>query len=267
LKIWKEMNMSTLKVDDVTVEYGDTGSGPVLLLLHTLLADKSVYDRVLPDLAASYRVLTPNFPGYGATTGPVGGDIEAYADLVAGFLDVLGIDRVDLLGNGFGGFVATAFALRHGARVNRLMLVDTAPWFPDPAKIPLRGLQGKVRSDGMSGVLDAAMLRMFPKSYIEATPDVIEERKAALGRAQPELFANACGALLALDHRPSLPSIPHETLVMVGLEDETTPPELSRELAENIPNATLVELPGVGHCPQVQAPRDFLAHLKKFLDA
>ena len=260
--------MPMMTLNGGTVEYEDTGgAGKPLLLLHTLLADRSVYDRVIPQFGPEWRVISPNFPGYGASDGTIDGNIEAYADFVAAFLDALGLARVDLLGNGFGGFVAQAVALRHPDRINRLMLVDTAPAFPDPAKVPLRGLQAKVLADGMSGVLDAAMLRMFPPSYIEAAPEVIAERRAALSKANPTLFANACGALVALDHVPHLGKIGHPTLVLVGLEDQTTPPALSHQLAEGIKGAKLVELPGVGHCPQVQSPAAFLAEIKTFLAA
>lgn len=260
--------MPMMTLNGGPVEYEDTGgTGKPLLLLHTLLADRSVYDRVIPHLADEWRVISPNFPGYGKSAGTIDGRIEAYADFVAAFLDALGLAKVDLLGNGFGGFVAQSMALHHPAYIDRLMLVDTAPAFPDPAKIPLRGLQAKVLADGMSGVLDAAMLRMFPPSYIEAAPDVIAERRAALSKADPALFANACGALAALDHVPHLGKIAHRTLVLVGLEDQTTPPALSHQLAQGIPGATLAELAGVGHCPQVQAPEAFLAEIRAFLAA
>lgn len=266
--------MPTVTVEGSTIEYEDAGSGSgsgsgglPLLLLHTLLADRTVYERVIPALAADRRVLTPNFPGYGASTGPIGTEITDYANRVAAFLDALGIAKVDLLGNGYGGFVAQAVALEHPQRVGKLMLVDTAPAFPEPAKVPLRGLKAKVTAEGMEGVLDAAMLRMFPPAYIEAAPEVIAERRAALAKADPALFANACGALVALDHTPRLPEIAHPTMVMVGLEDQTTPPDLSRALAAGIPGASLIELPGVGHCPQVQAPESFLKGVQTFLAA
>ncbi|ROU03795.1 alpha/beta fold hydrolase [Histidinibacterium lentulum] len=258
--------MPTVSVNGSTVEYQDAGSGKPLVLLHTLLADRTVYDRVTGPLAEGRRVITPNFPGYGASTGPIGSEIAAYGDFVAGFLDAMDLGTVDLLGNGYGGFVAQAVALDHAARVDRLILVDTGPGFPEAGKVPLRGLQAKVTAEGMSAVLDAAMLRMFPPAYIEAAPEVIAERREALSKADPALFANACGALVALDHGPRLAQIGHPTLVMVGLEDQTTPPDLSRALATGIPGARLIELPGVGHCPQVQAPEAFLEGVLEFLD-
>ncbi len=257
--------MPQLTFDGFAIEYEDIGADKPLLLLHTLLADRSVYDRVTDDLAKTHRVISPNFPGYGTSRGNIEGGIEGYGDFVAAFLDRLQIDKVDLLGNGFGGFVAQAVALRHPERIDRLMLVDTAAAFPEAGKIPLRGIQAKVLSQGMDAVLDAAMLRMFPPAYIAQAPDVIAERRSALAKADPALFANACGALVALDHLPLLAQIQHDTLVMVGLEDQTTPPALSRELAAGIPRSKLVELPGVGHCPQVQSPAAFLAGVREFL--
>lgn len=260
--------MPMMTLNGGAVDYEDTGgAGKPLVLLHTLLADRTVYDRVIPHLADEWRVISPNFPGYGASRGQIDGRIEAYAEFVTQFLDALGLDRVDLLGNGFGGFVAQSVALHFPDRIDRLMLVDTAPVFPDPAKVPLRGLQARVLADGMEGVLDAAMLRMFPPAYIAAAPEVIAERRAALSKADPALFANACGALVELDHVPHLGRIAHPTLVLVGLEDQTTPPALSRQLAAGITGATLVELPGVGHCPQVQSPEAFLAEIREFLAA
>jgi pimeloyl-ACP methyl ester carboxylesterase len=74
--------VKTVNINGNTIEYKDVGSGVPLLLLHTLLADNSVYDRVIPDLAKNFRVISPNFPGYGGSTGEVKGGIEAYAAIV-----------------------------------------------------------------------------------------------------------------------------------------------------------------------------------------
>jgi 3-oxoadipate enol-lactonase len=156
-------------------------------------------------------------------------------------------------------------AIAYPERVKRLMLVDTAAGFPEEGKVPLRAIRAKVLENGITAILDAAMGRMFPASYIAAAPDVIAERRAALSKADAALFANACGALIALDHRPSLHKVHHETLVMVGLEDQTTPPALSRELASMIPQSKLLELPGLGHCPQIQDPAAFVTAVRAFL--
>ncbi|NIW24636.1 MAG: alpha/beta fold hydrolase [Gammaproteobacteria bacterium] len=60
-------------------------------------------------------------------------------------------------------------------------------------------------------------------------------------------------------------SITNETLVMIGLDDATTPPDLSYALHQGIPRAKLVEIPDCGHCPQIQARDTFVASVLDFL--
>lgn len=246
------------------------GEGPNLLLLHSLLAERSVFDRALPDLASDYRVSLPNLPGYGGTP-PLDIDspsVADYADRIAGMMDSLDLpEDTAVLGNGAGGFMAVALAIRHGDRIGKLILADTGPGFPDPAKAPLRLLADRVEEAGMEVVLDAAMSRMFPEPYIEANPDVIAERKAALATCQPKAFAATARALADVDMADEIGGIKNPTMVMVGLEDATTPPAMSYALHAGIDGASLVEIPGCGHCPQIQAREIFVSELKGFLAA
>ena len=85
--------VTSMTLNDATVEYEDTGgAGKPLVLLHTLLADRSVYDRVIPKLAGEWRVISPNFPGYGKSDGTIDAAIEGYAAFVVNFLDTFGLD-------------------------------------------------------------------------------------------------------------------------------------------------------------------------------
>jgi len=240
-----------------------TGRGRNLVLLHSLLADRSAFDRVVPMLAARRRVWRVNLPGYGASE-RAGRSIEDYADHLAPLLDATGKDT-DIVGNGFGGFIAVALAARHGAKFGRLVAAPALARFPDAAKPPLLGLAERVAKEGMAGALDIAIRRMFPETYIAAHPEVVEERKRALAKADPGSFQTACRALAALDFSPILPSIRNPTLVMAGSEDATTPPGLARELAAGIPDARFEELKGCGHCPQIEDPPLYVAALERFL--
>ena len=244
-----------------------TGRGPDLLLLHSLLTDRSIFDPIVPRLARSRRVTALNLPGFGAST-PAGPRIEDYADRVADLFAALPLGSgADVVGMSFGGFVAIALAARHGARIRRLALVDAAAAFPDPAKAPLRGMAERALGTGMDAVVDTAVRRMFTDAFIAARPDVIERQGAILRRARPEAFATACRALADLDLRPALAAIANPTLVVVGTLDVTTPPALARELAAGIRDATLVEIPECAHCPPIEKPAELLAALEPFLDA
>jgi 3-oxoadipate enol-lactonase len=257
--------MAMVEVKGGRVDTEQLGQGSDLVLLHSLLTDRSVFDRVAPRLARRHRLTLVNLPGYGGSS-PAGADIESYADRVAAVMDELQVSReAAVLGNGFGGFIAVMLALRHGKRFERLIAAPALAGFPEAAKQPFHRMAGLVSSQGMGAVLDAAIQRMLPAAFIENNPGVVAERKASLAKADPACFATACLALAGLDLTREIQAIRNPTLVLAGSEDATTPPALARALAEGIPGAKFVELKGCGHCPQIEDPDAFVAAVEGFL--
>lgn len=257
--------MTTIHLNEGALDVQEMGEGKPLLLLHSLLADRSVFDGIVPALARSRRVILPDLPGFGGSTG-VGASIEAIADRLAELFDALPLGPdCDVLGNGLGGFVASTLAIRHGRRFDRLVLADTGLTFPPEGKAAFHVMAERVREAGMDSVADIAMKRLFPEPFIAANPEVMAERRRALARTDPAMFAQACEALAALDLSGEAPRIANPTLVVVGELDAATPPILARGLAAAIPGAKLVELPGLGHAPMAQDPGAFLAAIGGFL--
>ena len=238
------------------------GKGPAVVLLHSLLSDRGAFDRVKDELAKSFRLHLVDLPGYGRSGSNGEASIEDYADRVAAALP----PEASILGNGFGGFIALAVAIRHGGKISSLVLAPALSGFPPPAREPFRIMAGKVRENGMTAVLDAAIQRMFPPAFIAAHADVVAERKAALAKADPECFARACLALSMLDLKNDVSRIKNKTLVMVGELDLATPAALARELAAGIPGAQFRELPGCGHSPQLEQPESFVSVVTSFLE-
>jgi pimeloyl-ACP methyl ester carboxylesterase len=257
--------MAITEVDGARVDVSQQGEGRDLVLLHSLLTDHSVFDRVAPTLARRRKLTLINLPGYGGSS-PAGSDIESYADRIAAVLEALRLPRqTDVLGNGFGGFIAVMLALRHGARFDRLAAAPALASFPEPAKAPFHRMAARVSSQGMGAVLDAAIQRMLPAAFVVKNPEIVAQRKRALAAADPACFATACLALANLDLSGVVKEIKNPTLVMVGSEDATTPPALARELAAKILSAKFKELSGCGHCPQIEDPEGFVAAVEGFL--
>jgi pimeloyl-ACP methyl ester carboxylesterase len=257
--------MARVGVNGVTVEYQQDGAGPDLLLLHSLLTEMSVFDRIVPALLRKHRVTRLNLPGFGASDPVALSSVGEHADHVARAMDALSLPpSVDVFGNGFGAFVALELAIRHGIRVGRLLVADTAPGFPELAKAPFRGMADKVRAAGMSAVLDTAIGRMFPAPFQTAHPQTVSARKAALAPTDAACFARACLALAALDLTAQLPGIRNPTLVMCGVLDQTTPATLAREVARAIPGAIYRDIEGSGHCPMLEQPEALVTLIESF---
>ncbi len=241
------------------------GQGRNLVLLHSLLSDRSAYSGIVSRLSAQRRLIVVNLPGFG-TSPPAGSTIHDYAGRVAAMFDDLELSGdSDVLGNGLGGFVAMALALRNGNSFDRLVLVGSASAFPEVGRAKFRVLADKVEAGSMTDVADVAMGRMFPSDFIAANPDVIAERKAVFNAIDPVVFAAACRALAAFDLGPELPGIKNRTLIVVGSNDIATPPSLGRDLASRLARAELIELPGLGHAPYAQDPDRFVAAIAPFL--
>jgi len=258
--------MAIVKANGADLDILQAGAGRDLVLLHSLLTDRTAFDLVVPGLAKTRRLTLVNLPGYGAS-GPAGPAVEDYADRIAGLLSALRLPReTDVVGNGFGGFISIALAARHGTKFDRLIVADALAAFPEPAKQPLRNLAAKVAQEGIAGALDIAIRRMFPEAFIAAHPQVVSERRRALEKeSDAKCFQRACLALANLDFTPVLGQIRNPTLVMAGALDQTTPPALARELANGIPGAKFQEIPGCGHCPQIENPRAFIDAVNDFL--
>lgn len=247
--------MPTLTLQDHVVEYQQSGAGPDLLLVHSLLTDMSVFDRVAPDLAARHRITRVNLPGYGASSARPFESLEAYADHLAGVMDALQLPRSTMVfGNGFGAFVSLVLAIRHGSRLDCLIAADALAVFPEPARVPFRVMSQKVTAGGMAAVLDAAIGRMFPPAFSAANPDEVARRKAALAAVDAPAFSRACLALSVMDLTASLSRIRNPTTILCGALDQTTPPDLARKLAQGIPGARYREIAGAGHCPMIEQP-------------
>ncbi|MBI2714827.1 MAG: alpha/beta fold hydrolase [Rhizobiales bacterium] len=243
-----------------------TGTGRDLVVLHSLLADRHAFDPVLPAFAASHRVTLINLPGFHGSQPPLLALMDAYVATIEDGFQEFGIanDAV-LIGNGFGGTVALAFALAHPERISKLLLSDAAASFPPEGRKAFAVMAEKVADSGLGSIAEIAAKRVFSPAYLAAHPEKIEERKAVLLAIDPKAFQAACKILQEADLTPLLHRLKVPTLVVCGEFDQATPPPLNKAIADMVPGARYVELPGCGHCPPLEQPEQFIAAIKGFV--
>ena len=250
-----------------TVNASQTGKGPLLFLLHSLLSDRASFDAIVPRLSQSFRVVVPELPGFGKSP-PVDGGLAAVADRMAEAVRDAGDgDEVFVLGNGYGGFVALQMAIRHPGIATRLILADCGAAFSEPGREAFRNMAVASKAKGLSAITDVAMRRLFAPEFQAQHPDLMRDRREAFLSTDAEVFRAACMALAELDLRPQLGQVKVPVLVLVGEHDEATPPPMSHELAAGLPQAQLRIIAGCAHVPQLQAPEVFLEAIGDFLPA
>jgi 3-oxoadipate enol-lactonase len=250
---------------DGTVNAAQTGEGPPLILLHSLLSDRASFDALAPALSHSFRVIVPELPGFGLSSAVNGGLAEIADRMAAAVKDAASGEPVIVLGNGYGGFVALQMAIRHPAIATRFILADCGAAFSEPGRQAFRNMAAASEAKGLAAITDVAMRRLFAPEFQEAHPDLMADRRAAFLRTDGNVFRAACGALAELDLRPELGKVTVPVLVLVGEHDEATPPPMSHELAAGLPNAQLKIIAGCAHVPQLQSPQVFLDAIGDFL--
>lgn len=261
--------MPTVTLSTGDLSYRERGAGPPLLLLHANPGDSRDYDAVMPALAARFRVIAPDWPGYGGSTAPADPDTMSVPWLLRvfrEFLATLGLSPAIIIGNSVGGTVAARFALETPHLVRALVLV--APGGFTPHSWVTR------RFCALQGSRWSLPPALFARLYLRrrtATVAAMHVRAATLHSAP------ACRALnRALWRRFPLPesdlrtaagalSVP--TMLLFGTRDPAIPAARDGAIAaRTVPGATFVALP-CGHAPFAEAPERFLAEVEAFLAA
>jgi 3-oxoadipate enol-lactonase len=242
------------------------GVGRDMVILHSLLTDRHAFDAVLPALTAQNRVTLINLPGFHGSQPTLLALMDAYvAAIEDGFQEFAIANDAVLIGNGFGGTVALAFAIAHPERVGKLLLCDAAACFPPDGRRAFEMMAARVAEGGLGSIAEIAAKRVFSPDYLAAHPDKIEERKQVLLAIEPKAFQAACKILQETDLTPLLHRLRVPTLVVCGEFDQATPVALNKAIAQKVTGARYVELPGCGHCPPLEQPEAFLAAIKDFV--
>jgi len=236
----------------------DEGSGPCVLFVHGFPLDHGMWRPQIDALCDSHRVIVPDLRGFGATDTTEGTvTMERFADDLAELLDALGVrEPVTLCGLSMGGYIAWQFWRRHAKRLAALVLCDTraAPDSPEAARGRLDTAE-KVLKQGRLPLVRAMIPKLFAKTTREKNASLIEDVRRMIGRASPAGIAAALRGMAGReDVRPFLRRIDVPTVVLVGREDEISPVEEMRAIADDLPHCEFVVIPNAGHMAPLENP-------------
>ena len=236
------------------IGYIEAGAGNAtpLVFLHGVGSDKSVWHPQLRHFGRERRTIAFDYPGYGdSDPAPTGTTRDDYASAIMSAMHELGIDRAHICGLSLGGVVA--IALHHAApeRCASLILADTFAVHPEGRAICERSLAG---SESLGAMAEARVDILIAQP---ADPEVRREAVETMSRIDPAAYRIGAEAVWLADQRQRVRDIDVPTLVVVGDRDLVTPPELSSELFDLIPNARMQVIRGAGHLGNLEKPEDF----------
>ncbi len=268
------MPIHHVAIRDTRLAVHSSGSGLPLLLLHAFPLDHSMWSRQT-SLADHLRIIAPDLRGFGASADVGPESIAQLADDAVALLDALHVGRpAAVCGVSMGGYVAQHIAARHPDRVAALVLVDTKLEADTPETRAARvDLSAKVGRLGLSILADAMIPRLMApvaanadaKTTARHRDNEADLRRMIIGQRVGTIQA----ALAALGDRPDMSEpmrhVRAPTLLVVGADDQLTPPECLEAAEKIIPDARLLIVPRAGHLTPLEAPEVFNAAVREFL--
>jgi 3-oxoadipate enol-lactonase len=240
---------------DVACRVEGPEDAPAVVLAHGVMADHRMWDAVARRLSSRYRVVRYDLRGHGASSAPPAPyTLEQLGDDVAALLDALGIANAHVAGTSLGGMLAQQVALRHGGRLLSLTLANTAAQQGAPQVWEDR--IATARSAGINALVEPTLQRWFTPAFLQSQPQEVARIRAIMQGTSVEGFAGCAAAVRDLAQLQLLPQIRVPTLVIVGADDQATPPALGTQIAAAIPGAKLVTLPAA-HQAATEVPQAF----------
>ncbi|PKM07807.1 MAG: alpha/beta hydrolase [Gammaproteobacteria bacterium HGW-Gammaproteobacteria-4] len=251
--------MPLVDVNGTQLNYRIDGDGAeTVVMAHGLLMDLSMYDAQVPALAGQYRVIRYDHRGQGDSQATrVGLDMDTLCEDAAALIAALDAGPCHFVGMSMGGFMALRLAARHPDLLRSLTLIDSSAWAePRRERLRFHAMRLGAWVFGLKPFIPAMLKLMFGASSLRdpAKAGMIAHWRARLA-TRPKRVLHAVKAVVQRsDASAELANIRCPTLIVVGAEDVLTSPKHAEFMAKSIENATLVQIPAVGHSANMEAP-------------
>ena len=261
--------MPSIERNGIRIHFEDAGSGPPVVLGHSFLCSGEMWSPQVPVLAERHRVINIDGRGHGQS-GNLSQPFDLYdmVDDVLGVLDHLRVESAVWAGLSIGGMVAIRAAITAPNRVSKLILADThAGAESSYKKLKYRAMALGVKTIGVQSFLPAISKLMFGSTTRRQNLELVTAWQKKFASVDVPSMLLGLGALVRRDSVVDrLPQVDVPSLVIVGEEDESLPPKLSREIADGLPYGSLQIIPGSGHLSSLEQPEAVTKAMIGFLD-
>lgn len=248
--------VNMIEVEGHSIAYDQQGEGPPLVLLHGWPTNSREWRAQLDGLADEFQVVAWNAPGAGPSSDPPEDfGLPDWADVLAAFVQALGLQRVHVGGLSWGAGLALELYRRHPTLVRSLILVGAyAGWAGSlPAATVEQRLQLMERNSQLPhGDWAPALIRTLVAD--DAPTEITDELASIIAELHPAATRTALRAFAEADLRDVLSQVDVPTLIVNGERDVRAPRSVWEPLYNAVPGADLVLIPDVGHMVDMEAP-------------
>jgi pimeloyl-ACP methyl ester carboxylesterase len=244
------------------------GGGPTVVLLHGIGGGHLSFAPQVETLASSgYRAVAWDMPGYGHSAPIEPYTFKGLAESCVKLIEALKCDSVTLVGHSMGGMVAQEVIARRPGIVNKLVLCGTSPSFGKPDGEWQREFIAQRTAPLDAGQSMAQLAEVLVPQMIGpgSLPEGVKLATHCMSLVPQATYRRALEALVTFDRRANLPHIDVPTLLVAGEHDRNAPPAVMRKMADQIPRSTFIQMRGIGHLQNLEAPDDFDGLLLNFL--
>lgn len=275
---WATAPSVFLDVDGMQVHLRDEGprdDAMPIVLLHGTSASLHTWEGWVASLKGQRRVISMDLPGFGLTGPMVDGDyrMARYVQFLTALLDKMGVQKVVLAGNSFGGRLAWEMAVAHPDRIGQLILVDAAGYPTPSVSVPIGFRIAQIP------VLNTLMEVTLPRNMVESsvrnvyghpekvTPELVDRYydltlRAGNRAALVERFRQAPTG----EGANNIHTIKVPTLILWGGRDRLFPQENGERFRKDIAGSRLVVFPELGHVPHEEDAAATVATVRQFLE-
>lgn len=258
--------MSEVAPDGTAYDVVGPADAPCVVLIHGLGLSQRLWDAHMAAFAG-YRVLRYDLYGHGdSAPAPRAADLMLYADQIAGLMDHLGMVQAHIVGFSIGGMINRRFALDHSDKVASLCILNSPHDRGPDAQAAVEARANSVRDQGAFSTFDAALKRWFTPEYL-ATGDGPALVRQWRGQVDAESYAQTAWVLAhgvrELTGRDGEIKVP--TVVMTCENDSGSTPQMTRDIASEIPDAEMIIVPDLQHLGLMENPEAFTQPILKFL--
>ncbi|MCF8483555.1 MAG: alpha/beta hydrolase [Rhodospirillum sp.] len=265
-----------IAIRDTILWVDDTGETdlPVVLCLHSLWLDRTMFDDFVVAAKGKYRVIRPDFRGQGQSA-PATEEIVTMEDCAAdieALLDSSRLKGIHVVAQSMGGDVALRVAAKRSDLIASLTMLGSSARGEPPEQLEWVNtwLDSAIGDGGFKGEnLEILFAVMFGETTRKAgtRQDMLDRWRDYMEAGTLSLWPAIRGVIERKSVVDLLPSIKQPALIFSGTEDMPRPPAWADEVMAGLPNATLRRLDKIGHSPILEAPEQVIPRIMAFLDS